>query len=615
MNALLLIPLLSLGLQSKNSITLTVNAKPNEVITGDRTFRVIAASKNPVTQVEFYVAGDLRDTDTSTPYEFKLDTITEGDGPVKLTFKAYTSEGESSEKSISVTIDNGLSKGAPFHVQKGLDLLTDSKFAEAISEGRIAQKIDPKSNGARIVMARGKLGLGILDDAQRYVEDAVAQDPSDRSAYDLLAFIDLKKAFQMVARPDVGIKETQKAIADSIAAGIAARRKSVDLGVDAVGSPTSTNLVAYADAAIAAKRYSLVQIALSQVVETSPSRLDLAKRLAFALVREGEYRKAMNVLLNTKRQTPLDAYSSALLSITYAELGDGTKTDEAMKNAMLGGLTDPAVRTAQAYLALKFTRTASDSHVDLTLNYDLSPENAEKRKGKEVFAQLAQDLGSSPVHTPEIDYYLGALANRVGDYPLGQSMFVKSVLSEPINYDAYIEQGNKSLLLAQTSKFAQADIDQLYENAKSMFMAAIAARDDSSEALTGLAVVALFQNDASAALKWSSAAAAANPTYASALVSKAIANRKAAAAAHRQADQTRSAGKDVSLVPGDRIDLENKARELEVLAGKYELADRTALTAAQKLDPQISGLEITTPKQVWRYFAVGGRRPVIPAPR
>ena len=46
---------------------LTVNAKEGETLTGERTFRVTVQSSAPVTQVEFYVGEDLRDSDTSTP--------------------------------------------------------------------------------------------------------------------------------------------------------------------------------------------------------------------------------------------------------------------------------------------------------------------------------------------------------------------------------------------------------------------------------------------------------------------------------------------------------------------------------------------------------------------
>jgi tetratricopeptide (TPR) repeat protein len=257
----------------------------------------------------------------------------------------------------------------------------------------------------------------------------------------------------------------------------------------------------------------------------------------------------------------------------------------------------------------------NDNRVTLGLNYERAVDSPERRQARQIFIQLAQDLANGSVHTPEIDYYLGAVYNHLEDFPKGQDYFQRSALSEPINYDAYIEQGNKALLLASTSKLTGPDLNNLYESAKAMFRTALTARDDSSEALTGLAVVALFQNDANEALKWSNAAVAANPNYAAAWVSQANANRKAAAVSRKNADVARGSAKDTTLVAGDRLDFETKARDAEAAATKFETQERASLTQASKLDPQISGLEINDVKVVWRYYSVGGRRPLIPAPR
>src|SRR6478752_5983037 len=63
---------------------ITVNVKNGDVISGEKHFVVKVQAKNPVTQVEFYVGSELRDTDASTPYEFTLDTLSEPDGALKL---------------------------------------------------------------------------------------------------------------------------------------------------------------------------------------------------------------------------------------------------------------------------------------------------------------------------------------------------------------------------------------------------------------------------------------------------------------------------------------------------------------------------------------------------
>ncbi|MBC8064914.1 MAG: Ig-like domain-containing protein, partial [Chlorobia bacterium] len=119
---------------------INVDVKDRDSISGERKFRVTVESKTPITQVEFYVGTDLRDSDTSTPYEFKLDTLEVEDGDLKLSFAAYTSDGKSSKKALNIKIDNGVSKGAEYHVQQADELLRVSKWDDAIIAGRIALK-------------------------------------------------------------------------------------------------------------------------------------------------------------------------------------------------------------------------------------------------------------------------------------------------------------------------------------------------------------------------------------------------------------------------------------------------------------------------------------------
>src|SRR5262245_13050111 len=119
------------------NIKVTVDVKAGEAIAGIRHFQVDVSSVDPVTQVEFYVGSELRDSDTSIPYEFDLDSIEEKDGPVDLTFAVYTSKGDSDKQVIHASIDNGVAQGADAHVQKGVDFLHDSKWDDAILQGRI----------------------------------------------------------------------------------------------------------------------------------------------------------------------------------------------------------------------------------------------------------------------------------------------------------------------------------------------------------------------------------------------------------------------------------------------------------------------------------------------
>jgi hypothetical protein len=107
-------------------LQINVDAKNGDTISGERNFRVTVDSSDAVNQVEFYVGDDLRDTETSTPYVFPLDTVDESDGDVKVRFKANTVQSKTVEKILTLHIDNEKGKGAEFHVQAGLSDLTES---------------------------------------------------------------------------------------------------------------------------------------------------------------------------------------------------------------------------------------------------------------------------------------------------------------------------------------------------------------------------------------------------------------------------------------------------------------------------------------------------------
>ncbi|MEZ5162384.1 MAG: Ig-like domain-containing protein [Fimbriimonadaceae bacterium] len=58
-------------------MTMTTNLTDGQAIAGTFQFEVRVQSEALVTNVEFYVGDDLRSTDSSTPYNFMLDTLEE----------------------------------------------------------------------------------------------------------------------------------------------------------------------------------------------------------------------------------------------------------------------------------------------------------------------------------------------------------------------------------------------------------------------------------------------------------------------------------------------------------------------------------------------------------
>ena len=118
--------LLALVLVKTPEILVNPDINSGDVISRERTIKVRVQSDSLVTQVEFYVGDELRDSATSTPYTFKLDPLNEKDGDLKLTFTAYTTKGDKASKVVHVNIDTGLSKGAPANTARAEDYLVSA---------------------------------------------------------------------------------------------------------------------------------------------------------------------------------------------------------------------------------------------------------------------------------------------------------------------------------------------------------------------------------------------------------------------------------------------------------------------------------------------------------
>ncbi len=616
MNVLLLATaFLALVAPPKAPVKVHIDAKNGDVITGESTFKVTVDSTNLVTQVEFYVNDDLRDKATSTPYRFTIDTLNEPEGPAKLRFKAYTSEGETGEATVNVKFYNAMDKGGDFHVQEGRKALQDGKYEKAVTEGRLALKIDSKLNDARLIVARGYLRLNVMDKAQKFAEDAVAADPKSEAALDMLAVINLKRGFTTFDRGAGDKNETLKTIGDAIKSAVENRQKALEARVDAVGTLSDTNLIAYVDAALRAGRYGLAITTLKPAVDKDNRRADLADRLAYAQIREGRYADAYQTLQTQKKYGTQDVYGQATTAVLLAEGGNAQASDDAIKDAILSDADNPIVTTAQAYIALKFVRTRVSNATTLSVNYDDlkgkdNPKAVEARNTLEqILKQLAKDSGQKT----EVNYYLCALNNKLENYDTARKYFEQAVLTEPTNYDAYIEQGNKSFSISLRGTHEKDDLTFMYENARTMFNAALVARPSSAAALTGLSLVAIFEGKPDEAIKWGLAAVSAEPTYAAGNIALAAAYTLGASRLTSAAYNMRQQGNKLNT-NAERQANELKTREIEVTAGKYTRQAREALNAATKIDKKIEGSQLTAPEPAWRYFNAGGRVPVLPMP-
>lgn len=573
-------------------VTLRVNAKSGDVVRGTKAFRVVVDTDEVVNQVEFYVNGQLRKTDESSPYDFELNTLEEADGAIKVKFVAYTALSHKADKELSLTINNEVGLGAEAHVKKAKECLVGGDYDGALTEGRIALKAQKDYVPARVVLARAFLGKGILDEALNNAQEAVATDPKNAEALDVQAVIALQQAFSTF-NSGGDRKETMTSIKNSMITAVNARRAVLDQMVDNAKLDPA-NPVPYADLAIKAGRYPAAISALLPVFRADNRKVDVGNRLAFAQMRALRMTDANTTIGLVMKYGQPDAYSYALLGVLAFEKGDTIASDEAIKQALLNDISNIGLKTAQAYIALRRNKPAT-----------LQP--------------IARELSKEEGQRSEVDYFLSSLYYRVKDYSNSRKFFERALLAEPTNVDMYVEQANQAIMISTDSKLAPQGSDPKKESELQLEVAhnylevARLARPESPQALTGLAIVAMLQNNPADAVKYGEAAMAAGPEYTPGLYTYAGAMQKEIARLQSRATENRR------LADGAGAD---KGRELRAQASDWEhqasdmiRASQNLLIKAGKLDPtDLGGREAPDGPAAFRYYSRHGQTPVMSAP-
>lgn len=599
-------------------VTVNVDLAPGSTISGEVNIKVTVVANNPVTQVEFYVGSDLRDNATSTPYMFRFDSLPEADGDLKLRFKAYTTEQETGEKTVLVHINNGIGLGAAYHVQKGVSSLSNSDWKSAVTEGRIALKIDPKSNPARIVLTRAYLGEKALDKAQKFAEDAVSQDGSNVQALNLLAAVNIELALNVVAKEGSDRKDALDSQRQALADAVKSRRKVLDDAVSAAPAPSDdASCIKYADAAIAAGRYSLAESALRGRIQNGVANVGLYKRQAYALLRLSRFKDAIDAIRSGNLLDTNDPDICAILAVAYAELDDVVNSDAELAKAQKATPPSASAQTAAAYIALKFARaTGARGKPTFPLSYDDShgKDSALTQESRANLSSVLNGLLDNLGERTETNYFAEALENKLEDYDKADRYFENAILAEPANADAFIEQGNRSIALSYRGKQDQDAKQQDYDSAETMFLTALAAEPSSAPALTGLAVVNLLEGNAEKSVTWGEAAVMADPNYAAGHAVLCSCYSALSKAEYAQSDALRQKNKDVGPTPAERQANELQARQFGSAAVKLAVKAQDEAKTAATLDARIQGYEFANPLASWRYFYAGGRSPLITPP-
>lgn len=576
---------LGLILLVTTGLDITVNVRDGDVIERERKFRVVATLEKQVSQVEFYVGDELRDSDTSIPYEFTIDPITENEGDVELRFVVYTEDGEAGRVAVKVRFDAGISKGAPFHVEQAERAISESKWDDAIISGRIAMRADPDNVRARILMSRAYVYKGVLDKAQQLAEDALGLDASNREAKDLLVYINLRRAFSAPAggaNSSAAFENMKKAIA----AAATSRHEFLVGNLQALGAPTDENRIAYADAAMKAERYSLAISALTTAYSKKPSAA-LANRLALAQARTAKYPEALATLRAAERDQVLDAYGYALRAMILAIGNDHVLAEEALTEAISNDPESAAVQIAQLWVAVLRGNVGNLSAL--------------------TNAMLANHAG-----VPEASYYLGILHFRLGNPGAGTSTFREAILAEPGLHDLYLELANQAMVPFFSREVPSGDDAEKALATIDMYLtAAQAVRPDGADVLTCRAIYYYLKGMPNESVSMARAATNAARTYAPAQYLASSIYASAQVLLRSRISELQMGGED------RRLDSQ-EAAELARTQADYETVGRLSvetLTAAGEIDPRLKGRPTPKIANAFNFFFGYGRMPVFPMPK
>jgi tetratricopeptide (TPR) repeat protein len=555
-----------------------------ETITAPRTIKVRVQSDSLVTQVEFYVNDDLRDSATSTPYTFQLDPLAEKDGDEKLTFTAYNSDGVKASKSVNVHINSGAAKGAEANTQAAHDFLTQSKWDDAIYSARIALKATPDYVPAQLALARGFLGKGVYDKAQEFAEDALRNSPNNPEGLELLSVIELKRVFNVFAVSG-GRDAVLNTTAEAIGKAIDSRRKVLDQQFDKLAMPSPGGELAYADTADRTQHYSAAISVLLAPFTNGGLKTACGDRLGYSQLRLGRLDDLMKTLALMKTAGTLDGYSYALWAVAAEYLSDTKTADDKIREAIEQAPNNIGVQTAQVYIALH-------------------------RNNLPTMSGLANALAADQGQLPEVNFYLSVMDDRLNKHDDADTAYETTVLTEPLSFEMYVERGNEALQTIQTK--AEKGEDRTYHEhvAEKMYAAARQAKPDSAEALTASAILQIIEDKLNDAGPMADAAVNAAPDYACAHYVAACYYSTLQAKLGASVDTIRQANRN-------GIDTETQAK---IDTAKRQAADagkkaNTEIAAARKLDPKkLGGAEMPKVSEVFQYFYTSGGLPVITAP-
>lgn len=468
--------LLILPAAAQAALTLSVDAKNGDAISGDHKFVVRVQSNAVVTNVEFYANGELISTDDSQPYEFVLDTLRYDDGPIKVRFAGYDRAGGRAASELTLSVDNKLGLGAPHHVAEGEKALTDGDWAAALTAGRTALRIEPANTPARLILARAHNALKRADLAQKFAEDVLTVEPGNAPALALVTAISLDRAMSTFSS-----RMTTQATANSLS-------RSLQRAAAAARASGEAKLAGAEGLDRARALYALgrAQEAADLLDRADAPQTEEAKLIrALSRLAAGDRSRALSGLTDLAPS----AAGLAASALASAAAAGATRLEQASVQIALTGLPE---LSARARLALERGDVAG--HTALTAIMKQAHPAAAETALNEAISLFGQR-----------------------QYEAAQEAIKRGILADPGRADLYIERGAQTIAFLISSNLMGPERLIQLSLAEGFADAALEAEPGSAPAAALKALVYVFRGTPSEAAPWLEKAQAGRP-YASGFV-------------------------------------------------------------------------------------------------
>ncbi|MFW5698051.1 MAG: tetratricopeptide repeat protein, partial [Fimbriimonadaceae bacterium] len=236
-------------------------------------------------------------------------------------------------------------------------------------------------------------------------------------------------------------------------------------------------------------RYGLAIMELEPRFSENPDNAELGDLLTYAQIRAGRFFDADATLAQYEQFGTLTGFGHALKAVLATYLNQAEVSRAAEREAILESPGAASTRSAMAYMALI---------------------RGDARTMGEIADTLIRDAGQYS----ETQYLVSAMYYRVGRFDASREAFQAALLADPLNYDMHVERANQALRTALDDDTEEDEKEFQLEIAASYLDAALIARPESFEALTGLAVVRSAQGQNDTAVQLAEAATNAGPDYA-----------------------------------------------------------------------------------------------------